>query len=442
MDKKRIRFKPDPDPQHYLLSHAAGRAALKKLSVHYPDQVKWIHQEQQLNARTIRKGDYPIHPTSVPTEFWPEQQPVFWLPEFEAPKDHFRLLQNPTRSLPRYLSGSSSEFYSHLVHPLTVPYFLHRRMKGARWINPRFLATPTASHRTLLIWSPKSNVPPFVVKTSVNRWIGGVNRNVRLKELRRSVGMSSLVAGIPRTELARHGILLLDDPVGLLHKQTNAGLLVRDAPWRLNTGEEIVPVFSLLASLNGKPPRIVDLITASRLKPAVWVDKFIFKPLIYQAFFLGMTEGIVGEMHEQNILMELRDGRPTKRFWHRDLGGLTLDRNLRRLANKGFEGLPAHIHDRHLGAYYAVFHMMLRMYLKESLVYAVSYALRKYFAVPDDDFAGLYNLRVSELQDRILSAVGIRKTRNFEKDLDRYRNRKKPCLTWPWKSMEGALRDW
>jgi hypothetical protein len=255
--------------------------------------------------------------------------------------------------------------------------------------------------------------------------------------------MSSLFGGILRTELSRNGILLLDAPVGILHKQTNAGLLARDAPWKLNTGEEIVPVFSLLATLDDKPPRIVDLITVSRLEPVAWVDKFIFKPLIYQAYFLGMTEGIVGEMHEQNILMELRNGVPTKRFWHRDLAGFTLDRELRRLANKRFEGLPAQIHDRHLGAYYAVFHMMLRMYLKESLGYAVNYALRKYFAVSaDDDFAGLYNVRVSELQDRILSAAGINKTRNFEKDLDRYRMRKKPCLTWPWKSMKGALRDW
>ena len=435
--------KPEADPNQYLLSSAAGRAALRKLRLNYPDQVKWIYQEQQLNARTISKGDYPIQPTSVPIDFWPEQQPVFWLPEFEAPRDDFRLLQNPTRRLPWYLCGSSSEFYSHLVHPLTVQYFLHRGMKGARWINPRFLATPTASHRTLLVWSPKSKMPPFVAKTSVNRWIGGVNRNVRLKELRRSVGMSSLVAGIPRANLARQGILLLDDPVGLLHKQTNAGLLARDAPWKLNTGEEIVPVFSLLASLDDKPPRIVDLIKASRLEPVAWVDKFIFKPLIYQAYFLGMTEGIVGEMHEQNILMELRDGVPTKRFWHRDLAGFTLDRELRRLANKRFEGLPAHIHDRHLGAYYAVFHMMLRMYLKESMGYAINHALRKHFAAPaDDDFAGLYNVRVSELQDRILSAAGINKTRNFEKDLDRYRERKKPCLTWRWKSMKGALRDW
>jgi hypothetical protein len=433
---------PNANPQHYLRPPAAGRAALKKLGLNYPDPVKWVHQEQRLNDRTVGTGDYPIHPTSVPPDFRPEQQPVFWLPEFEAPQEQFRLFQNPKRALPWYLSGTSSGFYSHLVHPLSVRYFLNRGLKGVRWREPRFLATPMASHRTLLVWNPQPRVHPFSVKASLNVWVGGLNRNVRLKEIRRSVGMSSLLAGIPRADLDRQGILLLDDATGLLHKQTNAGLLARDAPWKLNAGEEIVPLFSLVASSHGSRPRIVDLITSSRLEPAAWVDKFIVRPLIYQAYFLGMTEGLVGEMHEQNILMELRDGVPTKRFWHRDLGGFLLDRDLRRLANKGFEALPAGIHQKHLGRELSVFHLVLRMYLQESMGYTIDQALRKHFDFPIDNFADLYNVRVRELQNLILSAEGIRTTREFEKDLERYRKRKTPGFTWRWKSMEKALRDW
>jgi hypothetical protein len=434
--------KPNANPQHYLLPSAAGRAALKKLSLSSPHLVKWIYQEQRLNDRTLSKGDYPILPKSVPPEFWPEQQPVFWLPEFEAPRDQFRLLQNPTRSLPGYLSGSSSELYSNPVHPLTVQYFLDRDLKGARWRASRFLATPMASHRTLLVWNPRATTQPFAVKTSLNLWVGGLNRNVRLKEMRRSVGMSSLLAGVPRSALEKQGILLLDDAVGLVHKQTNAGLLTRDTPGKLKAGEEIVPVFSLLASANSERPRIVDLIKSSRLRPTAWVDKFIFTPLIYQAYFLGMTEGLVGEMHEQNILMELRDGKPTRRFWHRDLGGFLVDRNLRRLAGKGFDELPPGIHERHLGRNIAVFHMVLRMYLQESLGYAVGHALRNHFEIPDIAFAELYNVRASALQKLILSADGIRATRNFEKDLDRYRMRKTPGSKWRWKNLNEALREW
>lgn len=433
---------PNANPQHYLRLRAAGRAALKRLSLNYPDPVKWIHQEQTLNDRTIAPGDYPIQPTSVASDFWPELEPVFWLPEFEAPKNDFRLFHNPTSPLPWYLSGSSPEFYSHLVHPLTVQYFLNRDLKGARWRNPRFLATPMASHRTLLVWSPQSKRPPFTVKTSLNLWVGGLNRNVRLQEIRLSVGVSSLLAGIPQADLERQGILLLDDPVGLVHKQTNAGLLARDTPSKLEPGEEIVPLFSLVASAHGRRPRIVDLIRSSRLDPTAWVDKFIFRPLIYQAYFLGMTEGLVGEMHEQNILMELRGGKPTKRFWHRDLGGFLLEHALRRLAGKGFEGLAAGLHVRHLGRDHAAFHSVLRMYLQESLGHAVAHVLRNYFEIPDDDFADLYNVRASQLQNLIFSADGIRTTKNFEKDLDRYRKRRRRGCTWPWKSLKAALRDW
>jgi len=316
------------------------------------------------------------------------------------------------------------------VHPLTVQYFLFRGLKKVRWRNPRFLATPMASHRTLLVWSPRSRLPPVAVKTSVNIWIGGLNRNVRLKEIRRSVGISSLLGAISKAALVRQGILLLDDYVGLVHKQTNAGLLARDIPWKLGAGEEIVPVFSLLASSNGRRPRIVDLIRSSRLEPTVWVDRFIFTPLVYQAYFLGMTEGIVGEMHEQNILMELRNGIPTRRFWHRDMGGFGVDRDLRRLAGKDFEQLPAGVHERHLGPNVPVLHRSLRMYLKESMGYAVEQALRNYFEIQPDTLAELYNVRVSEVQKVVFSAAGMRTTRDFEKDLERYRTRKKPSFVW------------
>jgi hypothetical protein len=433
---------PNANPQHYLHSPAAGRAALKKLGLAHPYQVKWIHLEQKLNDRTTGEEDYPIQPNSVPHEFWPEHQPVFWLPEFEAAKDQYRLLRNPARPLPRYFSGSGSESYSHLVHPLTVEYFLNRDLKGVRWKDPRFVATPMASHRSLLVWEPRSKRPPFAVKTSLNRWIGGLNRNVRLKEMRRSVGISSLLAGIPPTTLSRQGILLLDDSVGLLHKQTNAGLLARDIREQLSAGDEIVPIFSLLASAGGVRPRIVDLIAASRLEPMAWVDEFILRPLVYQAYFLGMTEGLVGEMHEQNILMELRNGRPTKRFWHRDLGGFLLDRDLRRLANKGFGSLPAGIDQRHLGRDSPVFHLVLRMYLPGSMGYAIDQALRNHLGDPAGNFNDLYNLRTSQLQNLIFTAVGNRITKNFEKDLERYRKRKSSGFTWPWKSLREALRDW
>jgi hypothetical protein len=434
--------KPNPNPQHYLCSPAASRAALRKLSLTYPDPVKWIHQEQTLNDRVISEGDYHIEPTSVPPEFWPERQPVFWLPEFEAPQDQFRLFQSRTQPLPWYLSGSRSDLYSHVVHPLSVPYFLNRDLKGVRWRSPRFLATPMASHRTLLVWNPRSSkTPPFAVKASFNRWVGGGNRNVNLYEIKRSVGISSLLVGTPKAELERQGILLLDDPVGLIHKQTNAGLLARETPGKLGAGEEIVPVFSLCASQHVRRPRIVELVESSGLEPAAWVDAFIFTPLLYQAYFLAMTVGVVGEMHEQNILMELRNGIPTKRFWHRDLGGFRLDNDLRRLANKDIEALPKHISLGQLGKQCDILHQWLRMYLQESMGYAVSHALKSHFEIPTDDFAGIFNARGSKLQNLIFSANGIRTTRNFEKDFERYRNRKISKVTWHWKSLEDALRD-
>ena len=432
---------PRESPLSHLRPPAAGRAALEKLGAKYPDLVSWIDQEQRLNDR-IQSTEYcSIEPTRVPPEFWPERQPVFWLPELEAPKDRFRFFRNPARPLPWYLEGSRPDFYSYLVHPLSVRYFLARDVKGARWKKPRFLATPMASHRSLLAWDPRSDMPPFSVKTSLDRWIGALKRNVKLREVRRSVAVSSLLAAIPQAELHRQGILVLDEPVGLVPRQTNFGLVTRDIPWRLGAGEEMVPVFSLLASSCGRP-RIVELIAASRLAPLDWVDRFIMTPLVYQAYFLGMTEGLVGEMHEQNVLMEIRDGVPTRRFWHRDLAGFVFDRELRRLAGKGCGGLPPGTRQRDLGKGVAVFHLVLRMYLQGSVGYAVGEVLQKHFAIPSRRVAELYEARVSGLQKLILSANGMRTTKSCEKDLDRYRQRKLPGKPWRWKSLREALREW
>jgi hypothetical protein len=82
------------------------------------------------------------------------------------------------------------------------------------------------------------------------------------------------------------------------------------------------------------------------------------------------------------------------------------------------------------------------MYLHESTGYAIGYALGKHFRVPTEDFAGLYNLRVGELQKAVLSANWVGTTSNSEKDLDRYRKRKQLSFNWPWKSMAEALRIW
>lgn len=428
-------------PLSCLRSPSAGRAALKRLGSNYPDPVHWLHQEQRLNDRAQSNAWVSIEPIAVPPEFWPERQPVFWLPELEAPKDQFRLFRNPARPLPWYLWGSTPETYSYLVHPLTVRYFLARDIQGARWKKPRFLATPTASHRTLLVWDPRSELPPFSVKASLDRWIGGQNRNVRLKEVRRSVAVSSLLAALRKTELSRQGILLLDDPVGLMPRGTNAGLVTREIPTRLRAGEEMLPLFSLLTSSRGRP-RVVELIAASRLAPLDWVDRFIISPLVYQAFFLAMTEGLLSEMHEQNLLMELRNGVPTRRFWYRDLGGFVFDGELRRLAGKGFERLAAGTRQRHLGRGQAVFHLVLDMYLRGSLACAVGEALQKYFAISADSVARLYDARVSGLQQLILAANGMRPTESCEKDLDRYRKRKRPGCAWGWRSLREALREW
>jgi hypothetical protein len=76
------------------------------------------------------------------------------------------------------------------------------------------------------------------------------------------------------------------------------------------------------------------------------------------------------------------------------------------------------------------------------LEYAIGHALRNYFEIPTDDFADLHNSRASKLQELIFSANGIRTTKNFEKDFGQYRKRNTPGLTWPWKNLEAALRDW
>ena len=66
-----------------------------------------------------------------------------------------------------------------------------------------------------------------------------------------------------------------------------------------------------------------------------------------------------------------------------------MDRDLRRLANKGLERFPPGIHEGLMGPDISTLHLCVRMYFQESMGYAISYALRNHFEIPTDDFAGL-----------------------------------------------------
>ena len=74
--------------------------------------------------------------------------------------------------------------------------------------------------------------------------------------------------------------------------------------------------------------------------------------------------------------------------------------------------------------------------------HAIVEVLRKHFDITAEGLTALYDIRVRKLQKLIFAANGIRTTKDCERDLDWYRQRKRPGCTWPWRNLREALREW
>ncbi len=341
------------------------------------DVARAIGYEQTLNDRVENTEVFESIKARVAVDprYSPGTQPVFSLKTLLIPAEELDILSVEPLPDTLVVRQDGREYVKFFIHPESEKLFAKLIRKYAA--GAEVLATPLASYRSLVAWPATNPETPFGVKVSLDRVIGRARRNIKRKDIRRQVGFAALVRTLDRDELARRGILFVDEPGGVVPKGMDQGYSLRTLP-RAEAGVDIVPMFSLYARpKGGGEPLIVRLIRESGLLPEEFIREYLIEPLLQQATYLGVTEGIVGERHEQNMLIELRDGKPTRRFYYRDYGGFGVDTRLRAAAGKKMDFLPTGVHQKDLHASSLVQNEI--NYVRESNLFALRAAVEPYF---------------------------------------------------------------
>jgi hypothetical protein len=376
-----------------------------------PDVVEELTLEQTLNSRAADPNvfnDLNDFQKVIPKNMWPENQPTIPLKTYLLkPKDVDVYSVEP---LPPELVLPDGRI-RYLVHPLSdSQYATHSYFKRRDTEPSKFLASPYASHRSMLAWDQTTQDPEFGLKVSLNVEIGGLVRNLSANEIKRTVAVSALLKTLDQKEWRKSGVNFVIDPVGIVPKGIDAGMLLRTTP-KPPKGIKIVPLFALFTKpADGTEPMVVQLARKSGMAPLDFIKAYFIKPMNDQAAERYFEEGMVWEDHEQNTLAEinLAKGQLNKKFWYRDLGAVHIDEIARHAAGKDMSFLPAWADPKHIIAKEARgFLARHTMYVRDSVMYSLSKTMQEYF--PEVTVNGVKKMWQDNLVDVVAHYVELEK---------------------------------
>ena len=301
---------------------------------------QWMHYEQRLLSRSVDTTRLKALDNHQDRQFSPEAGKTFPVKSYWVDAGRVDAFQG--QGLPRDLkqlftrTQGGKKQVRLLVHPESEVFYKGFLRGAARGSD--FLASATASSRTMLVWKKGHAAQPFFAKVSLDKKIGGVVRTVPKGEVARSVGVNNVLQadrrGLPRS------MGFLPEVFGVMPKgMERGGMIIRAIPKEITSGQiRVVPLFSLYAKRpGGKPPLLVEMIRNSGMTAEAFVRERIVRPFARQWLELAIKRGITMEPHAQNVLLEVgRDGLPSGRFYHRDFGGFNVD-----LAYRQQRGLPS-----------------------------------------------------------------------------------------------------
>jgi hypothetical protein len=271
-----------------------------------------------------------------------------------------------------------------------VPFFVHPVSMSAfapsvaeHKIQGNFLASPMASYRSLLVWEDapsKDKSAVFNLKVSLDAVIGDNLRMLSRAQIEQASAVSLALQHSDREAMRKRGIIFIDEPYSVYLKNFEFGYSLRETPV-LEKGVELVPIFSLYSKQGRKRSMLEEMILDQELSAKDFVTGKIIRPLIEHMFFLGMTEGLVGEPHEQNVLAEVKNGKLTGRFFYRDLGGFLINGELRAKAGKPIDFIPKTFKIENLRFDRGNLVGQLEAFLLQSNFYALGAALNKELGV-------------------------------------------------------------
>jgi len=288
--------------------------------------------------------------TTVSSDYQPGKNKIYKLQFLEIPVSDLNITDSQigSESVRKQIliQKGSETYFRFFIHPdseaLYRPLINRYGWAGFYW------ASATSSTRSVIAWNPDMTEPPLYLKLSLAQYQDGMGRIIPDWEVRRSVGISSIIKATPQKIWQQHGVTVIPEFIGAtVRRRENLGfvvdenqgqvfehgLIAREAEFLADPSSkyEVMPLFGLFTKRNGRPPLIISLWKKSgKASFYDFVDEFLFKPFLEKNAYLFFHQGIVPEIHGQNVLVAY-DPKAEKivHFYHRDVGSMNVDLRMR-----------------------------------------------------------------------------------------------------------------
>ena len=317
--------------------------------------ISFLASAQQFPTVQIQKfiqleGQNDYKPTtSVDPDYQPGKSLIYKLQYLEIPTSELNITDyaaGPANARQQLLiKKGNKNYFRFFIHPQSVdlykPLIDRYGWAGFYW------ASATSSTRSVIAWNPDQLQPPLYLKLSLAQYQDGMGRLIADWEVRRSVGISSMITKTDEATWKMHGSSIIPEFLGATVKKEEGlsffvdnnqqnvfehGLIAREADF-LNEDPhvQIMPLFGLFTKRSGHPPLIISLWKKSG-NPDFYdfADQFLFKSFLKMNSYLLFHQGVVPEIHGQNIVITYD---PEKgeilHYYHRDVGSMNVDLRLR-----------------------------------------------------------------------------------------------------------------
>lgn len=161
--------------------------------------------------------------SNINPDYVPEKNPKFPLPYYLVPAEDAKFLQADTLD-PRIadqlsLKISGKKHFKLFVHPESEAHyeFLRHRYNYVGPESTEFMASPTSSYRSLVVWNKNSGQrKPFIAKVSLDKnVIGSIDRLVSVNEVERSVANQKVFDKLGKEKLEGVNLKLFPETAGL-----------------------------------------------------------------------------------------------------------------------------------------------------------------------------------------------------------------------------------
>lgn len=271
-----------------------------------------------------------------------KKNPKFPLPYYLIPIEDAKFLKadslDPRVADQLIMRISGKKHYKLFVHPESEAHYDFLR-NSYNYIGPdktEFMASPTSSYRSLVVWNKNSDTrKPFIAKVSLDKnVIGSIDRLVSVNEVERSVANQKVFDRMGKEKLEKSNLKLFPETAGLTiikeHEgapEKLGGQLIREIPDEVVDGEKKWLSFSALMSPNRKGnPLIMDVISKSGLSSYDFFDQYMINGYLKMFEDISLKSGMNFEPHSQNLVFETtNDLAPTGKWVLRDFGGVWPD---------------------------------------------------------------------------------------------------------------------